>query len=141
MARRFVVGKSFDFQSAHRLVTLPEDHPCSNLHGHSYKAEIVLSCLEACLDQHGMVLDFNVFKPLKAILDHRNLNDVFLEQKFLLGEKPAPTTSESLSLFIWDWTDKYIWQTFGAEARKDIQILRVRVSETESSFSELVVES
>lgn len=136
MTRRWIVTKSFSFDSAHQLPLMPEGHPCANVHGHTYNVDVSLSA--TALDEHGMVMDFNHFRELKAMLDHKNLNEV-LPVSGVDDEYPQPT-SEILCKFIWDWIDRFIWQKFGVEGRKAIQILRVRVSETASSYAELVLE-
>jgi 6-pyruvoyltetrahydropterin/6-carboxytetrahydropterin synthase len=53
------------------------DHPkCGQLHGHTYKVEIVI---EGDVGSDGMVIDFDRLKSdLRAVLDtydHRSLND------------------------------------------------------------------
>lgn len=84
----------FHLESARRLPHLPADHPCSRVHGHSFKVEVHLSGpLHAEL---GWVLDFaeveQAWAPVKAALDHRYLNEV-------TGlENP---TSEHLAIWIW----------------------------------------
>ena len=72
------ISKEFSFDAAHKLEGLPAEHPCSNLHGHTY---VVIIALEAnCLDEVGMVVDYRKLSPIKEFidttLDHRNLNDV-----------------------------------------------------------------
>ena len=72
------IFKEYRFEAAHRLPHVPPDHPCSRLHGHSYR---VVLRLEGPLDpQLGWVLDFaeldDAFLPLRAQLDHYYLNDI-----------------------------------------------------------------
>ncbi len=52
------VTKEFKFCAAHRL--LGYDGPCSNLHGHNYRAEVTVASER--LDGLGMVLDFGILK-------------------------------------------------------------------------------
>lgn len=87
--------KSFQFEAAHLLPHLPENHKCRRLHGHSFKAEIVVAG-----ENHpklGWVMDYAdisaAFKPLWEQLDHRYLNEV-------PGlENP---TSENVAVWIWE---------------------------------------
>jgi 6-pyruvoyltetrahydropterin/6-carboxytetrahydropterin synthase len=87
--------KSFQFEAAHLLPRLHENHKCRRLHGHSFRVEIVVS---GELDPElGWVLDYAdmsaSFKPLWEQLDHRYLNEVH-------GlENP---TSENIAIWIWD---------------------------------------
>lgn len=74
----YTIAKKFHFSASHQLITLPDGHPCSRLHGHNYVVEVELQSNE--LDGHGFVLDFGELKPVKTfidgVLDHRHLNDV-----------------------------------------------------------------
>jgi len=87
--------KTFQFEAAHLLPNLPESHKCRRLHGHSFRAEIVI---EGPRDPKlGWVMDYadisDAFKPLWEQLDHRYLNEV-------PGlENP---TSENIALWIWE---------------------------------------
>lgn len=65
-------------EAARRLPGLPESHPCSRVHGHSFRIEIFVS---GPVDPDtGWVIDFAgldaAFAPIKAQLDHRYLNDI-----------------------------------------------------------------
>ena len=88
------IFRIFHLQCARRLPALPESHPCSRLHGHSFEVEVTVS---GDIDpQLGWVLDFAdieaAWRPLHAALDHRHLNDI-------AGlENP---TSENLAAWIW----------------------------------------
>jgi 6-pyruvoyltetrahydropterin/6-carboxytetrahydropterin synthase len=87
--------KTFQFEAAHLLPNLPQSHKCRRLHGHSFRAEIVLE--GPCHPKLGWVMDYadisDAFKPLWEQLDHRYLNEV-------PGlENP---TSENIALWIWE---------------------------------------
>lgn len=88
------IFRIFHLQCARRLPALPESHPCSRLHGHSFRIELTLS---GDIDPtYGWVLDFAdveaAWQPVHAALDHRYLND------FPGLENP---TSENLSIWLW----------------------------------------
>jgi 6-pyruvoyltetrahydropterin/6-carboxytetrahydropterin synthase len=84
----------YHIEAARRLPNLPESHPCSRVHGHSFRMEIFVS---GPVDpETGWVIDFAevdaAFAPVKALIDHRYLNDI-------PGlENP---TSESLAQWVW----------------------------------------
>lgn len=86
--------KDFHFEAAHRLPKVPEDHPCSRLHGHSFQVRIEVTG-EVDLEL-GWLMDFaeikRAVKPIVEQLDHYYLNDI-------PGlENP---TSELLAAWIW----------------------------------------
>lgn len=72
------ISKEFHFSAAHQLHDLPDDHPCSRLHGHNY---ILRVFLRGELNKVGFVQDYRELEPIKKyvdeMLDHRNLNHVF----------------------------------------------------------------
>lgn len=76
MSGKYTIGISDHFDSAHFLKNYPG--ACSNLHGHTWKVDILISCKE--LDKIGMSIDFKIFKKiLKNILskyDHHLINDI-----------------------------------------------------------------
>src|SRR5262245_46851351 len=74
------ITKQFDFSASHQLDHLPAGHPCARLHGHNYRAEVVIE--SACLDDRGFCqADYGELDAFGAyideFLDHRHLNDVF----------------------------------------------------------------
>jgi 6-pyruvoyltetrahydropterin/6-carboxytetrahydropterin synthase len=89
------LAKEFRFESAHWLPNVPPGHKCGRMHGHSFRAEIVV---EGEVDPRtGWVIDFADIKaairPLADQLDHHCLNEV-------PGlENP---TSEVVARWIWD---------------------------------------
>ncbi|WP_435158132.1 6-carboxytetrahydropterin synthase QueD [Amycolatopsis sacchari] len=119
------IGKSFTFDAAHYLPSLPPEHKCSRLHGHTYTVEVVLSALY--LTPPGFVTDFAELRPLKhyvdSTLDHQHLNKV-------LDSEP---TSENLARHIADWFRENVEPSIPARLES------VRISETPSSWAEYVV--
>jgi 6-pyruvoyltetrahydropterin/6-carboxytetrahydropterin synthase len=84
----------YHIEAARRLPGLPESHPCSRVHGHSFRVELYVS--GPVNADTGWVIDFAeldaAFAPTKAQIDHRYLNDI-------PGlENP---TSERLAQWIW----------------------------------------
>ena len=89
------LSTSFGFESAHWLPCFPPEHPCRRLHGHSFRAEVVV---EGPVDPKlGYLIDLNdlmaATRPLEEALDHRCLNEV-----------PGldNPTSEMIAKWIWD---------------------------------------
>lgn len=88
------IFRIFHLQCARHLPALPESHPCSRLHGHSFRVELTIS---GELDPElGWVLDFAdieaAWQPIYAALDHRNLNDI-----------PGLDNPTSENIAIWLW--------------------------------------
>jgi len=103
------------FEAAHRLPHVPPGHKCSRLHGHSYKVRLHIR--GPVNERTGWVMDLgdidSAFAPLRAQLDHHNLNEV---------EGLENPTSENLA--------KWIWRRL----RPSLPLLiRVMVSETATS--------
>jgi 6-pyruvoyltetrahydropterin/6-carboxytetrahydropterin synthase len=92
---KFELKQQFQVESARFLPNLPKDHPCSRLHGHSFK--IILTMVGEQDPHLGWVRDYHeiekLMKPILTLLDHHNLNEI-------PGlENP---TSESLSYWIYE---------------------------------------
>lgn len=72
------VFAEFRFEAAHRLPHVAPEHKCARMHGHSYRARVVVAGpLDAA---RGWVIDFDdihrAARPLVDQLDHRVLNEV-----------------------------------------------------------------
>lgn len=72
------ISRSFRLEAARRLPRLPESHPCSRLHGHSFHVEVVL---EGPIDPVlGWLVDYDeiaaAWAPIAQALDHRLLNEI-----------------------------------------------------------------
>ena len=110
----FTITKRFRFEASHRLAGLPESHPCSRLHGHSYKVYFLLQ--SKTLNGVGFVRDFRdltiIQEWLNANFDHRHLNDV-------LEVNP---TAENIAQFL-----------FEAFIHKFPELVAVTVEETENA--------
>ena len=74
----------FGFEAAHALTSLPPEHKCHTMHGHSFRVEVAAESLEHL---SGDLLD------LYETLDHRCLNEL---------EGLRNPTSENLSIWIWN---------------------------------------
>ena len=77
----FKITKEFHFSASHQLEGLPEEHPCSRLHGHNYIVRVELSCNDEDLDEVGFVKDYRELEIIKIWIDnnvdHRHLNQYF----------------------------------------------------------------
>ena len=91
----FELTRRYRIEAAHRLPKVPDGHPCSRLHGHTYAIAVVLA--GEMNDDAGWVMDYATLdaavNPVLAQLDHRHLNDI---------DGLANPTSEHLSRWIWE---------------------------------------
>jgi 6-pyruvoyltetrahydropterin/6-carboxytetrahydropterin synthase len=87
--------KTFRFEAAHALPSLPEGHRCRRMHGHSYRVDVHI--VGRVQEGVGWVMDFADLKrtvqPVIDRLDHRDLGEV---------EGLTSSTSEMLAKYIWD---------------------------------------
>ena len=70
--------KDFRFEAAHTLPSLPADHKCRQMHGHSFKVEIHVE--GEVNPEIGWVYDHkcisDAMNPLIDLMDHSYLNDI-----------------------------------------------------------------
>jgi 6-pyruvoyltetrahydropterin/6-carboxytetrahydropterin synthase len=73
----YKITKEFHFSAGHRLVGLPPEHPCSNIHGHNYIVTVELE--SSALNAVGFIVDYRELQPIKDWIDthfdHQFLND------------------------------------------------------------------
>jgi 6-pyruvoyltetrahydropterin/6-carboxytetrahydropterin synthase len=105
------VYKEFDFEAAHRLPNVPDEHKCARLHGHSF--HVVITVQGPVDEASGWVMDFAdisaAFKPLWQQLDHYYLNDI---------EGLENPTSENLARWIWQRLKPELPKLFEVEVRE-----------------------
>ena len=105
------IYKEFDFEAAHRLPNVPENHKCARLHGHSFHVKITVEGEVG--EETGWVMDFSdisaAFKPIWQQLDHYYLNDI---------EGLENPTSENLAKWIWQRLKPNLLQLTEIEIRE-----------------------
>ena len=88
------LSQSFGFEAAHTLERAVQTEASRRIHGHSYRAELVLRG-EAAADT-GMLVDLGIVDDaigrIVARLDHRLLDEV---------DGLGPPTMENLAIFIY----------------------------------------
>lgn len=123
----FTISKQFAFSASHTLGGLPDEHPCSRLHGHNYVVELVLASDE--LDASGFVVDYFALDPVRAAideqLDHRHLNDVM----------PEATSAEAIAEYVFSVAREVL------PSRAASLLVAVRVSETPKTWAEYMPRS
>ena len=90
----FELSKQFRFESAHTLDRAVDSEASRRIHGHSYRAEVVIR--GHADPATGMVVDLGLvaraLEQARLGLDHQLLNDV---------PDLGPATMENLSVWIW----------------------------------------
>lgn len=90
----FELGKQFRFEAAHTLTRMIDGESSRRIHGHSYRAEVVLR--GSANPDTGMVIDLGLVEraltEIRASLDHEFLDDIV---------DLGPATLENLSAWIW----------------------------------------
>jgi 6-pyruvoyltetrahydropterin/6-carboxytetrahydropterin synthase len=117
------VTRKFEFSYAHHLPGYKGD--CARAHGHNSNVEVEIALKGKTPPANGMIIDF---KELDAIvkdkvldkLDHRDISPLF--------EHP---TAENIVLYIFSEVQ------IALRGRKDLEVIRVRASETNDSFAEV----
>ena len=90
-----IIFKHFDFDSAHFLPYVPDNHKCKEIHGHTYRMTVYF---KGELDeQFGWVIDFaeikNEITPIIKSIDHKLLNNI---------EGLENPTCEVLAVWLWN---------------------------------------
>lgn len=90
----YELSREFRFDAAHTLQRTVDVEPSRRIHGHSYRAEVVVRGRPD--PQTGMIIDLSLFdqalEEARDGLDHRLLDEI--------GDL-GPTTIENLSAWIW----------------------------------------
>ena len=109
----YKISKQFSFSASHKLYLLPEDHPCSRLHGHNYVITVHLK--SETLNEHGFVKDYKSLKTVKQFieetLDHRYLNDII----------PGHPSSENIARFLYERFKPEIPELYAVEVSETTQ--------------------
>ena len=93
------------FASAHKL----EDYfgECKNLHGHTWKVEIIIQVEKLVACNNAMVVDF---KELKKLIDEK------FDHKYINDNVNYNPTAENISKDIYEMVDKLMENSGGARA-------------------------
>jgi 6-pyruvoyltetrahydropterin/6-carboxytetrahydropterin synthase len=72
-----ILTRRYSFEAAHVLHGLPDDHPCSRLHGHGYRLEVSVT---GPVDPRGMIVEYGELDEVvdDAVMkryDHRHINE------------------------------------------------------------------
>ena len=121
------ITKEMTFDSCHNLREY--DGKCAKLHGHTYKIQI--TCKGQINPETGMVLDFGIVKKyMKEIVDE-------YDHAYLNNKMEFNTTAENMVCFIFD----RLYVKILEETNKHVELVKVRLWETPTSFAEYNIEN
>lgn len=103
----YKISKQFAFSASHILEGLPQEHPCSRLHGHNYVVTVHLRA--EGLNNVGFIKDYreldNIKRYIDETFDHRHLNDIL----------PFNPTAENIAKYLYDVFVKDIPELYAVE--------------------------
>lgn len=139
------VSKQIEWDMGHRVMN--HDSKCKNIHGHRYRAEIIMEgklVKQAGSSSEGMVVDFGDIKRIAT----SNIHDV-LDHGFMIWDKdkilidffsdnidlkhvivPFTTTAENISTWIFRQLDPLFVDTFG----NGLRLYSIKLWETPKSL-------
>lgn len=136
------IAKIFTFDASHTLEF--HDGKCRRLHGHTYKAEVVIRGVPLLVrkknPQSGMVLDYGILKRLveKHVLDyydHVHLDDVL---EYPTAERIVQTIFDALAQSVAKALDE-VDEEFKPVAWTPPVLERLRLWETPTSWAEVEI--
>ena len=91
----FRLKRKYEFHAARKLTALEENHPCGDLHGHTFSVTIKISGDK--LTKEGWIMDFydidtHFNEKIHSTLDHKYLNEI---------EGLSNPTTEHIAKWIW----------------------------------------
>lgn len=106
MPSKYEIQKTWEFESGHYLLGVPDTHKCSRPHGHNYELTVCLSA-KRLDDETGFVVDYfemdAMMKPVVASIDHQMLNELALFE----GKSPtAENIAAAVLTYVLDRTHK-----------------------------------
>jgi len=142
-----VIRKLFKFESGHIVRNCSSERCRKSLHGHSYKVEVFFTSDK--LDNGGMIMDFGLTKgTIKDFIDgfdhcwqfwsretptfKQNIKD--FSARWI--EMPISPSAEQYSLMFLFVIDKIIKATKFNNGEGKVEVVSVRVHETDTGFAE-----
>jgi len=137
----YSITKTFKFDAAHRLFTMPEGHKCSCIHGHSWTVRVSINVDTILyLENPNMLIDFGVLKLFQKHLDAKfdhclilHPNDPFVSElegktKILTMPDNMDTTAENMAKLFTE-TIRYMFVDL-IKNKVNSGFIRVEVDET-----------
>lgn len=142
-----MIRKLFRFEAAHIVRGCSTDRCRWNIHGHSFKVELMLR--SDTLDNAGMVMDFSLMKlwikDLFESVDHSYLMWSQESEEFKQSiremsrrwvEFPFSPTAENLARYFHWFAQKILDRTVFLNGENGVAVSSVRVHETDTGYAE-----
>lgn len=142
-----IIRKQFKFNGMHVVRDCSSDRCKKSIHSHTYKVEIKLKSF--LLDNAGMVVDFGLLKgTVKDAIDaFDHTYSLWTKEKddyksFIKShsdrwiEMPCSPTAEMYAVMFYAIINKIIKKTEFNNGEKDVELLSVRVHETDTGWAE-----
>jgi 6-pyruvoyltetrahydropterin/6-carboxytetrahydropterin synthase len=142
-----IIRKLFKFENAHIVRNCSTERCSKNIHGHSYKVEILLE--SKFLDNGDMVLDFGLFKPyIKDIIDSFDHSIIYWKKEDLdyiqfvhkysqrWIELPFNPSAEQLSKLFFMLCAVILGKTKLNNNEQDVRLHSVIVHETDTGYAQ-----
>ena len=142
-----IIRKLFKFEGAHIVRDCSSDRCKKSIHGHSYIVEVKLK--SSMLDNAGMVVDFGLLKgTVRDTVDaFDHAYSLWTKEKddyksFVKShsdrwiEMPCSPTAEMYAVMFYAIINKIIKKTQFNNGEKDVELLSVRVHETDTGWAE-----
>lgn len=142
-----IIRKQFKFNGMHIVRDCSTDRCKKSLHSHTYTVELMLT--SSLLDNGGMVMDFGLTKShIKNIIESfNNSYSLWVKEKDVFKniiklnnsrwiEMPCSPTAEMYAVMFYAIINKIIKKTEFNNGEKDVELLSVRVHETDTGWAE-----
>lgn len=142
-----VIRKLFKFENAHIVRKCTSRRCRESVHGHSYKAEILLQ--SNFLDNGHMVYDFGLMKRyIKDIVDSfdhsisiwKDDNQEYIENMQKFSERwillPVSPSAEQLSRVLFVLIDRFLQLNQMVNGEKEVKLNSVIVHETDTGYAQ-----
>ena len=141
-----LIRKLFKYESAHVVRNCSSQRCSHNIHGHSYKVEVLFECDE--LDDGGMILDFGLTKGLIGSFidgfDHglqawskdQMLVNIAKESSERVIILPVNPSAENYALMFTFVVDKILGAIQFGNGEGDVRVHSVIVHETDTGYAQ-----
>ncbi len=142
-----IIRKLFKFENAHIVRNCSTDRCKVNIHGHSYKVEVLLE--SNYLDDGQMIYDFGLFKgAIKDLIDSfdhsialwskddKEYLEDMKKHSLRWVELPVSPSAEQFSRVIFLMVEKVLEKTHFQNGEKEVKVYSVKVHETDSGYAE-----